>query len=60
MTNFGYSPKVLDFDKEGQDKLINGITTIAKAVINDCNHSFTATSKRSNHTPKEIIRHRLS
>lgn len=32
MTNFGYSPKVLDFDKEGQDKLINGITTIAKAV----------------------------
>ena len=32
MTNFGYSPKVLDFEQEGREKLINGITTIAKAV----------------------------
>lgn len=32
MNNFGYSPKKLNFDDEGRDKLINGITTIAKAV----------------------------
>lgn len=32
MEEFGYSPKELLFDKEGRDKLINGITTIAKAV----------------------------
>lgn len=32
MTDFNYSPKVLDFDKEGQDKLINGISILAKAV----------------------------
>lgn len=32
MENFGYSPKDLLFDTEGRDKLINGITTIAKAV----------------------------
>ena len=28
----GYSPKELHFDKEAQDKLVNGITKIAKAV----------------------------
>jgi chaperonin GroEL len=32
MENFGYSPKDLHFDTEGRDKLISGITTIAKAV----------------------------
>ena len=32
MENFGYSPKDLLFDTEGRDKLITGITTIAKAV----------------------------
>ena len=32
MTDFNYSPKVLDFDKEGRDKLINGISILAKAV----------------------------
>ncbi len=28
----GYSPKELHFDKEAQDKLVSGITKIAKAV----------------------------
>lgn len=32
MTNFGYSPKVLDFEQEGREKLTKGINTIAKAV----------------------------
>jgi len=32
MEEFGYSPKELLFDEEGREKLINGITTIAKAV----------------------------
>lgn len=32
MTDFSYSPKDLVFDQEGRDKLVNGISTIAKAV----------------------------
>ncbi len=32
MTDFNYSPKELIFDQEGREKLIKGISTIAKAV----------------------------
>jgi chaperonin GroEL len=32
MEEFGYSPKDILFDKEGRDKLINGITILSKAV----------------------------
>ncbi len=32
MNEIGYSPKNLKFDDEGRNKLITGISTIAKAV----------------------------
>ena len=32
MSEIGYTPKNLLFDKSGRDKLYNGIETIAKAV----------------------------
>lgn len=32
MNEIGYSPKNLKFDQEGRDKLVKGISTIAKAV----------------------------